>query len=459
MTVNLTSNFLSNARGITLLDGGGATWTINKSTNAVSVAIAGGAGIGTVTSVGLASASGDVVVTGATPITTSGSWDVALKVQAGVTPTSYTYASLTVNSKGVITAVSNGTQPVTSIGSTSLTVGGTTAVPTVNLSSTQIANIALGGSSLQSVSVIDSIGGNGTSGSPLQLIGDALTPGNSFYYGTNGAGTRGWYASVAVPTAANPTGAVGLTAVNGAAATWMRSDAAPALSVAITPTWSGQHIFAAPIQAQHDWATDAGAVQANCVAVPMFSWNISGGTANSKLWRAYANGLTMTFDVAADNQLSNHTFFTITRTLGSNVITAMTYGNSPDNPTHAFSGAVSAPQILANSTGGVGYATGAGGTVAQATSRVTGVALNKTTGAITMFSAAGSATAATFTVTNTLVAAADVIALNQKSGTNLYNLIVTAVAAGSFNITFYTTGGTAVDAPVINFAVIKGATA
>lgn len=101
-------------------------------------------------------------------------------------------------------------------------------------------------------------------------------------------------------------------------------------------------------------------------------------------------------------------------------------------------------------------AVGVGGAITQLTSRTTGVTLNTPTGAITMFSAAGSATAATFTVTNSQVAATDTIILSQKSGTNLYQLIVTAVAAGSFNITFFTTGGTAVDAPVINFAVIKG---
>lgn len=117
-----------------------------------------------------------------------------------------------------------------------------------------------------------------------------------------------------------------------------------------------------------------------------------------------------------------------------------------------FSGAV----LSSGATGGVGYATGAGGTVTQATSRTTGVTLNKVSGAITMFSAAGSVTAATFTVTNSAVVATDTILLNQKSGTNLYNFIVTAVAAGSFNITFYTTGNTAIDAPVINFNVIKG---
>jgi len=109
--------------------------------------------------------------------------------------------------------------------------------------------------------------------------------------------------------------------------------------------------------------------------------------------------------------------------------------------------------------GAIGYGSGAGGTVTQGTSRTTGVTLNKPTGAITMFTAAGSTTAATFTVTNSYVAATDTISVNQKSGTNLYNFIVTAVASGSFNITFYTTGGTSSDAPVINFNVIKGVTA
>jgi hypothetical protein len=115
--------------------------------------------------------------------------------------------------------------------------------------------------------------------------------------------------------------------------------------------------------------------------------------------------------------------------------------------------------IASTGTAGVGYATGAGGDVTQITSRTTGVTLNKTTGAITLFSAAGSATAATFTVTNSTVAATDVIILNQKSGTDLYDLMVTAVAAGSFNITFRTTGGTTTETPVFNFAVIKGVAA
>ncbi len=44
-------------------------------------------------------------------------------------------------------------------------------------------------------------------------------------------------------TLANPTGQVGTTAVNGTATTAMRSDAAPALNLAITPTWTANHLW------------------------------------------------------------------------------------------------------------------------------------------------------------------------------------------------------------------------
>lgn len=112
--------------------------------------------------------------------------------------------------------------------------------------------------------------------------------------------------------------------------------------------------------------------------------------------------------------------------------------------------------VLSIGAGGLGYGPGAGGAVTQITSRATGVTLNKASGDITLFTAAGSTTATTFTVTNSLVAATDTIVAVQKSGTNLYNIIVTAVGAGSFNVTFYTTGGTASDTPVFHFNVMKG---
>jgi len=120
----------------------------------------------------------------------------------------------------------------------------------------------------------------------------------------------------------------------------------------------------------------------------------------------------------------------------------------------------STAQITSSSpTAGIGYATGAGGTVVQGTSRTTPVTIDKVCGSITMFTAAGSTTAATFTVNNSTVTIDDTIIVNQRSGTNLYDLLVTAVANGSFNITFRTTGGTASDSPVINFTVIHSVTA
>jgi len=112
--------------------------------------------------------------------------------------------------------------------------------------------------------------------------------------------------------------------------------------------------------------------------------------------------------------------------------------------------------LLANSGTAVGYATGAGGTVTQGTSRTTGVTLSKRSGAITLYTAAGTSAYTSFTVTNTLVAATDTVIVNQKSGTNYYQVFVTAVADGSFRITFSAVSGTASDAPVFNFTVIKG---
>lgn len=105
---------------------------------------------------------------------------------------------------------------------------------------------------------------------------------------------------------------------------------------------------------------------------------------------------------------------------------------------------------------GVGY--NAGSAVTQGTSRTTTVVINSYAGAITLFTAAGSATPASFTITNSKVAATDTIVLSVKSSTtNLYEVHVTAVGTGSFQITFFTTGGTTSDAPVINFAVVRSA--
>lgn len=115
---------------------------------------------------------------------------------------------------------------------------------------------------------------------------------------------------------------------------------------------------------------------------------------------------------------------------------------------------------------GIGYATGAGATVTQATSRATGVTINAICGAITTHNASLAAEAsAVFTVTNSAVAIGDVVVCSIRSGSVALNtdVIVSAVAAGSFNITVVNgnvAAGTAeTGAIIINFAVIKAVSA
>jgi hypothetical protein len=115
--------------------------------------------------------------------------------------------------------------------------------------------------------------------------------------------------------------------------------------------------------------------------------------------------------------------------------------------------------ILENSaTGGVGYATGAGGAVTQITSRTTGVTLSKPTGAITLVSAAGSATPFSMTVTNTTVGPNDTVVVSQKSGTDVYSVTVSGIGTGGqFVMTITDLTGTTTEAPVFNFVILKGA--
>ena len=102
-----------------------------------------------------------------------------------------------------------------------------------------------------------------------------------------------------------------------------------------------------------------------------------------------------------------------------------------------------------------------GGAVTQATNKTTTVVLPNLTGAITMNAAAlGDDAIATFTVTDTLVAATDSIIVNHKSGGTLgsYNVQAHTPAAGSFKIAVQNvSGGSLSEALVLSFAVIKGA--
>jgi hypothetical protein len=105
-----------------------------------------------------------------------------------------------------------------------------------------------------------------------------------------------------------------------------------------------------------------------------------------------------------------------------------------------------------------GYITGEGGTVAQATSKATAVTLNKKCGQITMHNASLAAdTTVTFVVTNSTIAATDLLVLNHVSGGTAGSYLLNAqAAAGSASINVRNiAAGALAEAIVIGFAVVK----
>lgn len=113
--------------------------------------------------------------------------------------------------------------------------------------------------------------------------------------------------------------------------------------------------------------------------------------------------------------------------------------------------------------GTLGYGSGSGGKVTQATSKSTAVTLNKPSGQITMHNAALAAGATVeFQVNNTTVAGAtaDTIMVIGSSFSWNYRIEAFEAASGYFKVRITNiTGSSQSDALVINFAVKKGATA
>ncbi len=106
----------------------------------------------------------------------------------------------------------------------------------------------------------------------------------------------------------------------------------------------------------------------------------------------------------------------------------------------------------------IGYSTAAQGAVTQATSKSTGVTLNKSSGQITMNNASLAAgTTVLFTLTNSLLSAKDVLIVNVGSGgtSGAYWPYVANVGAGTAVVGLYNnTSGALGEAVVINYAII-----
>jgi len=119
--------------------------------------------------------------------------------------------------------------------------------------------------------------------------------------------------------------------------------------------------------------------------------------------------------------------------------------------------------LLGSAESAVGYSTGTGGVITQATDKSTGVTLNKRCGQITMNNAALAAAAeVSFTLTNSVIAATDVVMVSIASGATAgaYSVQCDATAAGSCRISVGNrNAGSLGEAIVLNFVVIKGVAA
>lgn len=162
---------------------------------------------------------------------------------------------------------------------------------------------------------------------------DGLTPasggGTANFLRADGAWAVPAYPTV--PVGANPSASVGLSVVNGSAATFMRSDAAPPLSQGIAPTWTAQHIFS---------FTGSGSESTSALRVestrPQIGINQTGAAADAKRWFLQAAAGQLTLQTIDDAETLNKVFLEFDRT--GNAVSALKFGNASDNPTYSFLG-------------------------------------------------------------------------------------------------------------------------
>jgi hypothetical protein len=152
-----------------------------------------------------------------------------------------------------------------------------------------------------------------------------------------------------------------------------------------------------------------------------------------------------------------------TTTIANNAVTLAKIVNAAANNTflaRSTSGSGNYEPLVTTTTG-LGFYTGAGGTVTQGTSKATAFTLSKMCGRITT---AADSLAANTTVnstwTNSAVAATDVVIVNHNSGGTIGSyLINVACGAGTATLTIRNiTSGSLSEALVLNFVVIKGVT-
>lgn len=187
-------------------------------------------------------------------------------------------------------------------------LGGTADLPTV-------PGLATKASSSTTVTGANSVTGGGdlSANRTLSLVGDAAAPGNSMYYGTNGAGTKGFYSVPSAPVAATaavlgtvklagdlagtdgnaptvakvngvavtgtPTSGQVITATSGTAASWQT----PATGFADPLTTKGDLIVRGAATTRQPIGTDGQVLIANSAQTTGMNWGAVNDTTAVKL--------------------------------------------------------------------------------------------------------------------------------------------------------------------------------
>ena len=178
-------------------------------------------------------------------------------------------------------------------------------------------------------------------------------------------------------------------------------------------------------------------------------------------------GTTGSFRVSNANDPTNASVMILSCNATESLLQASRYGTGTYLPMTFYTGGAvrmridTSGNVLVTNPAGLGYGTGAGGAVTQATSKATAVTLNKPTGRITTASDALAAGARVgFIFNNSLAADADLLAVTIYGSTSAeqYSVVTGFYAAGQFYIMLKNeTAGSLSTAVGLSFAIIKGA--
>lgn len=130
---------------------------------------------------------------------------------------------------------------------------------------------------------------------------------------------------------ANPSASVGLTAVNGALGTYLRSDAAPALSQSIAPTWTAAHTYTQSVTAGTTYPITLSA------GTPGMLWLESDQIADERRCHIILTAKSWRYQLVSDDGVTTAAVLNVSRGTAV-VVSSIDFGNATNNPTYGFLG-------------------------------------------------------------------------------------------------------------------------